>query len=207
MRWHGVHALVAKAKAGDEAAWRDLCALANPYLLGLAQRLLGHGWPDRSVSDLTQETWLRAWRNLADFRGGQDDDQTGALFRAWLGSILKNTARNDSRFASARRRKGPGPAVRLDAAPPDDSTWHGEAPAARDPSASANLRGEEQRALIRQALEELDDPVDVEILRLHFFESVSLTQIARRLDVTLDRVRQRFHRSLERLRPKLDALR
>jgi RNA polymerase sigma factor (sigma-70 family) len=60
---------------------------------------------------------------------------------------------------------------------------------------------------VRQALELLTDPTDREIIRLHFFEGVSLTRIAEQLDLSLDRVRKGFHRSLERLKPRLDALR
>ena len=41
MSWDGVHALVERARAGDERAWTDLHAMAQEYLHALAQKLLG----------------------------------------------------------------------------------------------------------------------------------------------------------------------
>ena len=42
----GVHALVQRAKDGDERAWQDLHTLLQPYLLRLARDALGPAWPD-----------------------------------------------------------------------------------------------------------------------------------------------------------------
>jgi hypothetical protein len=59
MQWDGVHALVQRAKAGDDEAWRLLFDLAQPYLLRRFQRTLPPGWPAESVSDLLSKSVAR----------------------------------------------------------------------------------------------------------------------------------------------------
>ena len=101
--WDGVHDLIARAKAGDGQAWK--CAPCNgrclPHESG-PQRLLGDSWPLESVSDLTQETWQRVVVGLADFAGGERDDQTGPMFRAWMLRTLKHVHVNRLRADRAR---------------------------------------------------------------------------------------------------------
>src|SRR5262249_54077804 len=70
MPWEGVHALVCQAKAGDARAWEQLVALTRPHLLSVALRVFDRAAPWQSVSDLLQETWIRAWQGLTEFRGG-----------------------------------------------------------------------------------------------------------------------------------------
>jgi RNA polymerase sigma-70 factor, ECF subfamily len=209
MQWDGVHGLVQRARAGDQEAWDRLVVMVQPYLLQTAHGLVRTNGPDRSYQDLTQETWIRAWRGLHDFRGGGDDAQTAALLRAWLRSILKRVASNIHRADTAQRRKMPPGTVRLDGARAGDSTGHvGTTELAADASTpSANLRAEECRDRIGEALARLADPKDREIVRLQFFEGLSLTRIAERLGLTLDEVRGRFHASLRHLEPWLRDLR
>jgi RNA polymerase sigma factor (sigma-70 family) len=207
MHWDGVHALILRARDGDEQAWEALHALVQPYLLRLARRTLGPAWPEQSVSDLLQGTWLRAWQGLEGFRGGADDDETGLLFRAWLGRTLRNVSSNDRRARVATRRKPPSGTVSLDANRPGDSTGNpGLDPPADGSTPSANLRAQERNSAIHEALTRFTDVKDREIVRLRFFEEMSLAQIAKRLQVSYDEVRERFHKSLRRLESSLKEL-
>jgi RNA polymerase sigma factor (sigma-70 family) len=208
MQWDGVHGLVQRAKAGDQDAWDRLVVTVQPYLLHLAHGLVAANGSDRSYQDLTQETWLRTWRGLNSFRGGEDDAQTAALLRAWLRSTLKRVASNMHRAEAAQRRKMPPGTVRLDAAAPGESAGRlGTPDVTADASTpSANLRAEECRDQVGQALARLTDQKDREIVRLRFFEGLSLTRIAERLGLTLDEVRERFHGSLRDLEPWLRDL-
>src|SRR5205823_6394028 len=72
-------------------------------------------------------------------------------------------------------------------------------PAASDPTPSANVQADEQARLIRAALERIPDTTDREMVRLCFFEGLSLRQIAERLNLTYDEVRERYHSSLRLL--------
>jgi RNA polymerase sigma factor (sigma-70 family) len=89
---------------------------------------------------------------------------------------------------------------------PADSSEGPADPPSPDPTPSARLRAQEQERLVEGALGGIDDPTDREIVRLYFFAGLSLTKIADRLGVTLDRVRKGFHDSLRRMRLDLDAL-
>jgi DNA-directed RNA polymerase specialized sigma24 family protein len=90
MSWYGIRELIERAKGGDGQAWQLLHDMVRPYLLGVAQRLLGPDWPHQSVSDLTQETWQSVVTGIERFRGGADDVQTAAMLRAWLCQIMNN---------------------------------------------------------------------------------------------------------------------
>jgi RNA polymerase sigma factor (sigma-70 family) len=181
MLWEGVHALVSQSKAGDARAWEQLMALAQPHLVSVVLRLCDPGAPWQSVSDLLQETWLRAWQGLADFRGGSDDAETGALLRSWLTRTLKRTYSNSRRYANAVRRKTSG--IRsLDEPDADDGRTTGPPePAGHDPGPSTVAGLGEARHQVGEALARLDDPKDREIIRLCFFDDVSLKQVAERL--------------------------
>ncbi len=207
MQWDGVHVLVQRAKTGEERAWQELHTLVRPYLVRSAQRLLGPDWPHESVSDLLQSTWLRAWQGLECFRGGTNDAETGALLRAWLGRTLKNVRCNDRRFAEAACRRLPAGSRRMSASGGDStsSTYRAELPG-EQPTPSANVRANERQSLIQDALNELSDAKDREIIRLRFFQELSLAQIAKQLGWSYDDIRDRFHRSLRRLESKLKGL-
>src|SRR5262245_29277744 len=146
MHWDGVHALVGQAKAGDGDAWERLTELARPYLLGVAQRLLGPDWPRESLNDLLQTTWLQAFRGLPDFAGGDNDANTGAVLRAWLLTSLRNTFKNST-------RKPPLPRAPVPVGP--DSSAGGIDPPDEGPTASTQAHRAEDGARLRQALARL----------------------------------------------------
>lgn len=196
MPWDDVHALVSQAKAGDARAWEQLVSLARPHLLSVALRLFDPAAPWQSVSDLLQDTWMRAWQGLADFRGGSNDAETGALFRSWLTRTLKRTYSNSQRYANTGRRKAPG--LRSLSAGDDDDASPRE-PAAEEPQPSTVVRLSEARRQVREALTRLSDATDREIIRLCFFDELSLKQTAERLTLPYHEVRQRYHQSLKLL--------
>lgn len=205
MLWDGVTALVARAKQGDTEALERLYRLAQPYLLQLAQRTLGPGWPEQSLSDLTQETWLRAWQAIGDFQGADNDADTGALLRAWFARTLKRVWLNQIRYENAQRRKPTAGSVPLTSCTPD-SSGSGLDPAASDPTPSENVREQESRSLVERALEKLPDAADREIVRLRFFEGLSFAQIGERLGRDESTIRYRLQRVLDFLGDELKAI-
>ncbi|HJT75994.1 MAG TPA: sigma-70 family RNA polymerase sigma factor [Gemmataceae bacterium] len=202
MQSESAHGLVQRAKAGDQESWGRLVAMFQPYLLQRAHSLPPAKGLDKSYQDLTQETWIRAWQGLPRFRGGEDDAQTAALFRAWLCRILKNVCSNVRRHEAASRRQPPPGTVHLG---PEGQGRTIDA-ASDESTLSANLRAQECSDQVREALAGLADPKDREIVRLRFFEGLSLTRTAERLGLTLDEVRDRFHASLRALEPRLKDL-
>jgi RNA polymerase sigma-70 factor, ECF subfamily len=77
---HGVDAAVAAAQAGDQAAFSNLVERYRRELQVHCYRMLGSF---EDSEDLTQETFLRAWRKRAGFKGR-------STFRAWLYRIATN---------------------------------------------------------------------------------------------------------------------
>jgi RNA polymerase sigma factor (sigma-70 family) len=199
MEWDGVHALVHLAKGGDAAAWGRLHAHYRDDLLRHAQHRLGPDWPQKSASDLAQEVWLRAWSHFASFAGGDGDEATGRMLRAWLYEILHNTLANERRADGTVKRKAPSGRVALAA---DDSAGVVDPPA-QDPTPSADLRRREDVERLRDALARLTDPRDVAILQGHFFEGRSLHDLAAELGLTYDQVRYRYHGLLKQLGAEL----
>jgi RNA polymerase sigma factor (sigma-70 family) len=202
MHWSGVHVLVHKAQQGDRQAMDCLVALARPFLLRQAQKLIGPSWPEKSISDLTQQTWIRAWTHIASFRGGNDDANTGALFRAWLQTIMTNVWRNDIRRPQPRVGLAPSGGT-------DSSTSQAglaNVPAA-DPTPSAYVRQDEQRAVLQQALDGLPE-VARQIVQLRFFaqEKLSFAEIGERLGCDESTVRYHLDRILKDLANQLKGL-
>jgi len=87
--------LLARARAGDEAAFLELWRSLQPRLLRYL-RVLGCDDPD----DIASETWLQVVRDLHRFSG--DDDE----FRRWLFTVGRNRAIDAAR-ARMRRRVSP----------------------------------------------------------------------------------------------------
>jgi RNA polymerase sigma factor (sigma-70 family) len=199
----GFHDLLARARAEDRAATDELLALVRPWLEQLAR---GHA-PDGQASDLVQEAWLRAWQKLDQFQGADDEAQALAMFRAWLARIVTRLGLNAVRDGRARQRVAPGQLLRLDgrgtasggsAAVPD--------PSAGEPTPSAHVQAAEQGRLVREALARLTDPIDRDVVRLRFYEGLSLRQVAARLGCNPETVRQRYHAVLHRLQRDLNGL-
>lgn len=87
-------ALRERLVARDERALEELIALATPWLLGVAQRML-------SDADEAEEVVLEAFRILWDRVGTLSEDQPGLM--AWLLRIVRNRAIDRLR---ARKRHG-----------------------------------------------------------------------------------------------------
>ena len=90
-------AAVAAAQAGDEDAFSGLVERYRPELQVHCYRMLGSL---EDSEDLTQETFLRAWRKRRGFKGR-------STFRAWLYRIATNACLDV--LAKRRRRLSPQP--------------------------------------------------------------------------------------------------
>ena len=164
--------------------------------------------PDGSVSDLVQEAWLRAWQKLDQFQGAADEAQALAMFRAWLARIVARVGLNVARDQNTSQRSPPGKLLRLDGL---SGTASGDSAAGLDPSGaeptpSANVQAEEQTRLVQEALARIADPLDRDIVRLRFFEGISLRRAAERLGCNHETVRQRYHALLRHLEGELHGL-
>jgi len=86
--------LVEKSRAGDDAAFEELLRRHYPSTHALVFRLTDAAHAD----DVTQETFLLAYRNLRRFRGE-------AKFSTWLTRIAVNLCRSQWRKRKRRREE------------------------------------------------------------------------------------------------------
>jgi RNA polymerase sigma factor (sigma-70 family) len=84
--------LVACAQRGDQAAFGELTRRYRPRIYALALHLTGDA---HDADDVAQETFLRAYRRLGDFRAA-------AEFYTWVYRIAVNRALNTRRDNSRR---------------------------------------------------------------------------------------------------------
>jgi hypothetical protein len=90
-------AALARARAGDEDAFRELTEPHRRELQVHCYRILGS---TQDAEDLVQETLLAAWRNLEGFEGR-------ASMRSWLYRIATNRCLNALRDSKRRPQEVP----------------------------------------------------------------------------------------------------
>jgi RNA polymerase sigma-70 factor (ECF subfamily) len=177
--------LARKAATGDRAAFS---VLVRAYGARLAALVRAYGVASGDVEDVVQETFVAAWRGLADF-------DTGRPFRAWIFQIALNKAR-DWRRRRQVRRFFYGAA---DLADPEAAALEAEAPG---PDALAHQKQFERA--VRSAVEEL--PADLkQPFLLSAFAEMTYAEIAESLRMTVKTVEGRLIRARRLLRAKLPA--
>src|SRR5262249_1598072 len=131
-------ALVPRILAGEPALFELIMRRHNQRLFRAGGAILND---DAEAEDVMQETYVRAFAHLGQFRGD-------ALLATWLTRIAVHEA-----FARVRRRR------RLAALPPDDNDvetlFMADRPKPADPEREAH--NAELRGLLERAIEELPE--------------------------------------------------
>ena len=202
------HVLLRQARQGDRQALDQLLADLRPHLEQLARKYVDPASAGESTADLVQEAALRVWQRLEQFRGGGDDAQTAAMFHKWVSQLVHHVGVDKQRERTAQRRAPPQRPLRLDAGPGADASGAAGIldPAASGPAPSANARAQEEARLIHDALDKIPDAADREIMHLCFFQGLSLRQIADKVNLSYDKVRERYHQCLRFLDRELGDL-
>ena len=187
--------LLARAQAGDGPALGQLLALYHNYLnllarLQVRRRLQGKVDP----ADLVQETFLKAHRHFATFRGATEREWT-----AWLRQILATSAANLVRHYLGNRGRDPRlEREMVDAFDESSRCLEGGFGLVQStPSQQAVRR--EQAVLLAEALARLpEDHREAVILR--HLEGLTFPEVADRMGRTVDSVKKLWARGLARLR-------
>lgn len=182
--------LVRRVQRGESTAFDALVRKYQHRIVALIGRYIAD-WSE--CQDVAQETFIRAYRALPNFRG---DSQ----FYTWLHRIAVNTAKNHL-VASSRR-------------PPTDDVDAGDAEQ-YDSGTRLRETATPERELLRQeieltvmrAVEALPEELRTAI-NLREVEGLSYEEIASRMDCPIGTVRSRIFRAREaidnELRPLLD---
>jgi RNA polymerase sigma-70 factor (ECF subfamily) len=192
--------LLRRACAGDEDARGRLLEAYRGYLTLLARAQLGRRLQGKvDPSDLVQEAFLEAHRDFRQFSG-----QTEAELLAWLRRVLATSLADQVRRYHGTQRRDPRLEIRLAVKLDKSSEALQRGLMAPDSSPSDRASRDEEALRLAEALEQL--PADYrEVLLLRHFQGLTFPAIARRLDKTLDRVKNVWLRGLARLRRTLEA--
>lgn len=180
--------LVARVQRGDMAAFDLLVRKYQHRIAGLLSRYIA----DRDeAQDVAQETFLRAWRAIGNFRGD-------AQFYTWLHRIAVNTAKNH--LVSQNRRP---PTSDIDAGDAEQFESGGRLRDNDTPEREL-LRDEIERTVMR-AVEALP-PELRDAITLREAEGLSYEEIAARMDCPIGTVRSRIFRAREAIDAQLAPL-
>jgi RNA polymerase sigma-70 factor, ECF subfamily len=183
------------ARKGNGLALGQLLELYRSYLMILARLQIGRRLQGKvDPGDLVQDTFLEAHRHFADFRGSSE-----AELVAWLRQILAGLVANlVRRYFGAKRRD-----VRLECDLANElehssRVLHlGLAAAQSTPSQGAVRR--EQAVLLADVLGQLPEDYR-EVIILHHLEELTFPEIGRRMDRTVDSVKNLWVRALAKMR-------
>ena len=178
--------IIASILAGNTQEFHDLIRPHERSVYIMALSLLHN---EADAEDAAQEAFLKAFRNLAQFRGE-------SKFSTWLVSIALNEAR------SRLRRKKTLKMESLD--DPPEGQGHVSPALLRDwrEIPSEVLEREELRQLLQQAVTDLP-LIYREIFLLRDVEELSVNESAELLGITVASAKVRLHRARIMLQKKL----
>lgn len=182
--------LIRRARAQDAIALREIMQRNSPKLFRLARSVLGN---ESEAEDVLQETYLRAFRNLSEFRGE-------AALSTWLTRIALNEA-----LGRLRRAR---PTVELSQAENRSSADLSKVipfplqAEGVDPEVA--LARKQMAGLLEAAVDQLPETFRV-VFVLRCIQEMSVEATARTLGLNEATVKTRLHRARLLLRKSLEA--
>ncbi|KRH78739.1 ECF RNA polymerase sigma-E factor [Ferrovum sp. JA12] len=183
--------LVERAQMGDKRAFEMLVVKYQRKLARLISRLVRD---PGEVEDVTQESFIKAYRALSSFRGD-------SAFYTWLYRIGINTAKN---YLVSMGRRAPTSTL-LDN---DEAENYGESDLLKDVNTpEAELMSRQIAETVNNSMDALPEELRTAI-RLREIEGLSYEEIASIMSCPIGTVRSRIFRAreaiAEKLRPQLD---
>jgi RNA polymerase sigma-70 factor, ECF subfamily len=184
--------LVQRAAAGDQQAFELLVIKYQRRI----QRLIGRMVRDVDlVEDIAQETFIRAYRALHQFRGD-------AQFYTWLYRIAVNTAK---KFLLDMKRDPTVSEASFKSNDEDDETsWVKHEPTA-DETPETALAAKEIAAAVNAALLALPDDLQ-QAITLREIEGLSYEEIGEVMNCPIGTVRSRIFRAREAISSKVKPM-
>lgn len=173
-------ALISRAQKGDHEAFAALVDEHQRYVYNLALRVLKD---ENEALDLTQETFVRAWTALPNFKGQSQ-------FRTWLYRIVTNLCYN--RLPNLRRSLNDLGDDVIEDIP------HADSP-------SLEIESNEIREYLHRAIGNLDENYRL-LITLRYQNELSYEEIASTLNLPLGTVKTGIFRAKEQLRKSLTRM-
>ena len=180
--------LLARCRRGEAEAWDELFdlhyAAAGRFIYQLAS-----DFTREDAEEICQEVFLSVIRNIDSFHGESQ-------FQTWLFRIAANKARDYRERRNAAKRGGGQNPLSLQAEDPE--TGLAPDPAGHLPGPDELLMNAEQMALVRQSLDQLEEPCR-EIIELRYFGDLSYDELSQALKLNPKTVSSRLSKCLDRL--------
>ncbi len=184
--------LVERTVAGDQRAFELLVIKYQRRI----QRLIGRMVRDVDlVEDIAQETFIRAYRALHQFRGD-------AQFYTWLYRIAVNTAKKS--LLELKRDPTVSEGSLHSADDDDETSWRGNEPIS-DETPESVLAAREIAAAVNAAMEALPDDLR-QAVTLREIEGLSYEEISTVMNCPIGTVRSRIFRAREAISEKVKPL-
>lgn len=167
--------LVKRAAEGDEGAFEKLFSENQKLIYNVALKITGN--PD-DAEDVAQEAFIKAYRNLASFRGE-------SRFSGWLYRLCYNAAMDH-----IRKTRDPN----LSSLTADDGSDAEIDVADPAPTPEESAERKETQRIVREAVAQLDEDKR-EILVMREFSGMSYTAIADALGIEEGTVKSRLSRA------------
>jgi RNA polymerase sigma-70 factor (ECF subfamily) len=182
-------ALVERVQSGDKQAYGLLVSKYQRKLIRLLSRLIRD---PAEVEDVAQETFIKAYRALPNFRGD-------SAFYTWLYRIGVNTAKN---WLVANGRRTPT-STEIDS---EEAELYAEGDLLRHTDTPEHMMMSKQIAdTVNSAMEKLPDDLRTAIT-LREIEGMSYEEIAQAMDCPIGTVRSRIFRARDAIADKLKNL-
>lgn len=183
--------LVERTVAGDQKAFELLVVKYQRRI----QRLIGRMVRDVDlVEDIAQETFIRAYRALAQFRGE-------AQFYTWLYRIAVNTAKK----ALMELKRDPTVSENSFKSGDDDETSPLENELTSSETPEAVLAGKEIAEMVNAAMEALPEELR-QAITLREIEGLSYEEISEAMNCPIGTVRSRIFRAREAISARIKPL-
>jgi RNA polymerase sigma-70 factor, ECF subfamily len=181
-------ALLELARSGDTAVFRTIMQRHNRRLYRLARGILGD---DADTEDVVQETYVKAFENLAGFRGESS-------LATWLTRIAINEA-----LGRRRKRRPTTDLSNLDMVDEQGEVRVLIFPGARvDNNPERDASRAEIRRLLERAIDELPEAFRI-VFVMREIEQMNVEETASQLDIPPETVKTRLHRARRLLREAL----
>lgn len=183
--------IIADYLNGDEEAITLLIDRYLKSIFNFTYRLVGK---PEDAEDITQETFLKMWRNIKKYRQGEN-------FKTWLFTIARNTAidwlrkKKSVAFSDFSAHDGE-----------NDEDYNSFAESLIDPEPLPDeiFVKAEEKAFLENSLSKLS-LINRETLLLYYNEHFTFDEIGKILGKSLNTVKSRHRRALMELRKILDA--
>jgi RNA polymerase sigma-70 factor (ECF subfamily) len=178
--------LVERAQKGDKRAFELLVMKYQRKLARLLSRMVRD---PAEIEDITQESFIKAYRALPQFRGE-------SAFYTWLYRIAVNTAKN---YLVARGRRAPTTTEFSS----EEAEGFEDAELLRDiATPEAELQTKQIANAVNKAVEALPEELRTAIT-LREIEGLSYEEIAQMMDCPIGTVRSRIFRAREAIAEKI----